>query len=1231
MDRSCPKTEEEWLQLTEDLKSQRDRLNSYVEALHEKGKQGFSVFEAVSAASLDAQIFRVSFDSKDAHDEQSYEHLAELAGRLGLTHGAVATCRSLSIIRCQDWSFKWEGELLAAIDGLRAALGGVRSAGQALSDELGLRADPELQASRRTHLKALVTRLSPAALDLTQVPDDSADKLSRLVESLAADLEKRASATTELSASYPLESISDIPLERLDADWREAQSKFWPASSLAKRKTQKFLQTYASGGVADPETDLKALLDIRKHHSSINGNPLAAVAETSTGPNSDKAAEAVRQASEFRSTSAGLSADAEDAGRHAAAMNRLCSAAGSNVPDALRNYIEAEALLETKLAAFMRCGGIWPEGLSAGGFDAGLAAAIRDKAQFSDWAKWVKLSEEAKAKGLGGLVEALERGEFGGENAREAFVRSYANWWVPLAIDASSMLREFAHWEHQNAIDSFNRLDDEIAALAPAEVLRRIAHGLPQRDSVPKKSELGILRHQLSLTRPSMPIRQLLSKIPESFGKLAPCVLMSPLSVAQYLPSDRATFDVVIFDEASQIFTWDAISSIARGRQTIIVGDPKQLPPTNFFGRTDDDDEEMPELERDMPSILDEVSASGVPHRILNWHYRSRDESLIAFSNHNYYDDRLVTFPAPSTESHAVRFHHVDGVYARGGGRFNQAEAQAVADLIRERLLSYLDLPAESRPTIGVITLNAQQQSLILDLLDKLRSRNSDFEWFFSDDREEPLIVKNLENIQGDERDVMILSVTFGKDLAGKLTMNFGALNGVGGEKRLNVAVTRARREFHVFASIKAEQIDLNRSNAVGVKDLKAFLDYAERGPIALPAQEHGSLGFADSPFEESVARALSAKGWEVRNQIGVSGFRIDLGVVHPDFAGRYIAGIECDGATYHSSATARDRDKVRQSVLEGLGWTILRIWSTDWFRNPTAVADRIHGKLGELLESDRAERRAAREPAAESAEEIDSRQDSESAPRQANSEFFRPGPIEIANDPSGNSLDLKATDAPAGVKGLGPAEAVSRRWRRPSRKIESHGNGVDRSSQRPVPLENTASWPEESSDSLEDLPALDPDRFLDDDYGTTLRQLIRSIVEREGRPMPLNELVRRVAQEHGWQRAGRRIRDRVTRNLQLVDTHSEADADFVWKSGSHADRVPFRGLDGRPIRDVSRAEVCSAADANIETIADAEDPVLALARCLGISRLSGDARAYLRDCLQYRNSTDLLRQPDPD
>ncbi len=952
-DRASGNEEETWIDVSDRLRLHRDQLNAYVEALHARGSQGFSVSEAIALAAPGKPAFDVAFADKDAHDEKSYERLASLAVDLARTHAAVGAGPSLQLIHGGEWSFQWEREILDAAESFRSALDKLRRVASALARELGLRDDPGLAADRRERLKALAPRAERGAADLSLVPDIPAERLVAEADAFAMCVRELAAARSEALATYSLETVRRMPLDRLDMDWREAQARFWPLSVFSKRKVRKLLRGYADDGAADPDVDLKALFRMREFDAAIRESPLLPVASANGEVDARRMTEAVRHAVRLRAALVDLEADIDDSSRLEAAAVELGSSAGGAVRNALGAYLEVETEVDDEARRFERAGGARPDGASVEDLDAGLALVVEERGRLQDWTIWRKKSEEGMAAGLGPLIEALESGRAEGD-AEDAFRRAYAFWWLPLAIDASDELRGFAYWRHEDIVKAFREIDDQAMELAAGEVMRRVAHGLPARDGVSRKSELGVLRHQLGLKRPSMPIRQLLASLPESFGKLAPCVLMSPLSIAQYLPADQAAFDVVIFDEASQITTWDAIGAIARGRQTIIVGDPKQLPPTNFFGRVDEEDEDLPEIERDMPSILDEVAVAGVSRRDLTWHYRSRDEALIAFSNHFYYGGRLVTFPAPAPGSGALQFHKVDGVYERGGARANRAEAKAVAEMARRRLTEWLDDPEDERQTLGIITFNIQQQSLILDLLDEIRRDDGALEWFFSDQREEPVIVKNLENIQGDERDVMLFSVTFGPDLAGKLTMNFGPINNEGGEKRLNVAITRARREFHVFSSIRADQIDLGRTRATGVRHLKGFLDYAERGEIALPAQDEGSLGPAENPFEEAVAAAFRRKGWEVRTQIGVSGFRVDLGVVHPDRAGRYLAGIECDGARYHSSATARDRDKIRQAVLEGLGWNILRVWSTNWFRDSGEVVDRLHRELERLLKEDR-------------------------------------------------------------------------------------------------------------------------------------------------------------------------------------------------------------------------------------------------------------------------------------
>ncbi len=1194
-DRASGGSEEKWIDVTESLRLSRDQLNAYVEALHAKGTQGFSAFEAVAlVAQGKPPPFEISFASEEVHDEERYKRLAKLAADLERTYRMVGTGPPLRLIDREEFSFRWQGEVLETAESLRAGLDELRHAGQTLARELGLRADLELQAARRMRLKALAPRVESGALDLSSVPDMPADRLSALAETLTTDVRELTAASARTSAAYPLDAVRRMPLEQLDSGWREAQTKIWPASAFAKRKVRKLLQTYAETGVAEPDTDLRVLFKIRERDGAIRENPVATLAETGGGTDTNRSTEAVRQAIELRAALAALGSDVADSARFEAAASVLVAGSGEAVLQALQAYLAAEEVADARTHEFVRQDGLYPDGASVADFAAGLETVVAERARLQDWIKWTKLSKEGSAAGLGSFVKALEDGQIE-EDAEYAFKRAYAAWWLPLAMDARAELRRFTRWEHEHIIETFRKLDEAAAELAPVEVLRRTAHGLPAKGGVPKKSELGTLRHQLSLERPSLPIRQLLAGLPETFGKLAPCVLMSPLSVAQYLPTGQASFDVIIFDEASQITPWDAIGAIARGRQTIIVGDPKQLPPTNFFGRANDDDEDLPEVERDLLSILDEVEAAGVPRHNLNWHYRSRDEALIAFSNNRYYRDRLVTFPAPSAGFDAIRFHKVNGIYARGQGRVNQGEAQAVAEMVKRRLTSWLAVPEDERQTLGVLTFNADQQALILELLDEIRRDNGALEWFFADEREEPVIVKNLESIQGDERDVMMFSVTFGPDLDGKLTMNFGPINGTGGEKRLNVAITRARRELHVFSSIRAEQINLERTRAVGVRDLKAFLDYAERGPIALPASDEGSFGPAENSFEEVVADALRAKGWEVRTQIGVSGFRVDLGIVHPDYAGSYLAGIECDGASYRSSATARDRDKIRQAVLEGLGWTILRVWSTDWFRSPSQVAARVHLELARRLEEDRQVRAADEVKADEQTTEVGLTED-----LGDNAERILNAPSEPEQD--GQPADEEVAGAEPEIRGAdsGPPMAAA--------PISQFG--------RDVSLSSTPGGEAESMGQADD--GFDTDRFFDLDYAPVLRRLIRRIVDREG-PITLPRLARRVAQEHGWHRTGRRIQAHVQKNLGSVARHREFGAVFVWAPGSHADRVPFRGLNGRPIREISRTEIGSVLDAHAPDLANEEDPILALSRLLGIQRLSKDARAYLSDCVQWR------------
>ncbi len=571
------------------------------------------------------------------------------------------------------------------------------------------------------------------------------------------------------------------------------------------------------------------------------------------------------------------------------------------------------------------------------------------------WCAWRKVCDQADRLGLSSLVAGIEAGVVAAGTVRRVFETNYSRWWLNGVVDGEPVMRAFVSAEHEKRIADFRALDQRFTHLTRAWVRARLCAELPQQDGVPRNSEWGILRHEMSKKKRHMPLRELMSKIPTALTSLTPCLLMSPLSIAQYLAADASRFDVVVFDEASQIPVWDAVGAIARGKQVIMVGDPKQLPPTHFFDRAESDlDDE--DVEGDLESILDECLGANLPTLHLAWHYRSRHESLIAFSNHRYYGGGLVTFPSPVTEDRAVSFHPVAGIYEKGGARINKLEAKAlVVDLVAR-----LKSPGfrESRLTIGVVTFNGEQQALIEDLLDEERRKDPDLEPWFAETELEPVFVKNLESVQGDERDIMYFSITYGPDLHGAVSMNFGPMNREGGERRLNVAITRARHELRVFSSLRPEQMDLARTQALGVRDLKLFLEFAERGPRALATANHTSRGeqmnAGVGPFEEAVAVALGRKGWQLHSQVGASAAPLDLAVVHPDSPGVYLCGIECDGVTYHRSATARDRDQLREHVLRGLGWEIQRVWSTDWWIDAAGTLEKLDAKLRALLEISR-------------------------------------------------------------------------------------------------------------------------------------------------------------------------------------------------------------------------------------------------------------------------------------
>ena len=807
------------------------------------------------------------------------------------------------------------------------------------------------------------------------------------------------------------------------------------------------------------------------------------------------------------------------------------------------------------------------------------------------WCGWRHRRTQAVDLQLTPLVRGIEDGQIPTNEIEATFNAAYCAWWSGAIIGEDDVLCKFSTPEHVATIEKFRRMDDQFQKLTAAYIGASLAGQLPKSDDVTKKSSWGVLKHEIQKKKMHKPVRRLMAEVPDVVTALAPCLMMSPLSVAQYLPPDQALFDVVIFDEASQITVWDAVGCLARARQTIVVGDPKQMPPTNFFARADDDPDGDIDMEGDLESILDEMLGASIPDRTLSLHYRSRKESLIAFSNSRYYDNQLITFPAPVYPDNGVRLIRPDGFYSRGKARHNQGEAKAiVAEILRR--LKHND-PAVREQTIGVVTFNTEQQTLIEDLLDEARSSNPDIEWAFAQDSEvEPVFVKNLETVQGDERDVILFSVAYGPDQAGHVTMNFGPLNRDGGERRLNVAISRSRSEMVVFSTLSPDRIQLSRTQALAVADLKHFLEYAERGPAALGGAVHGSQGDFESPFEAAVARALRDKDWTVHPQVGVSAYRIDLGIVHPDAPGTYLAGVECDGAMYHSSAFARERDKIRQEVLEGLGWTLFRVWSTDWWTHKAKALESLHNSLVDLLRADRKKREEASRALEESKSTMESDAEVTSVLRNPQSVA-----ASAVNEQDGHSIVSQFPH--------------SREARFAGRSGTTQTN--DESSVQPLPTSGIKTrYVATNFDDAIHTP--DPERFHANEYSSQLRKMIDYVIDSEG-PIHQNVLVRRIAQHHGFRRAGRQIRERV---LSLAKGRrgrtTESVGLFFWPKGTVKERqAPARhsGRDDemRNVDYICREEI----DAIREVLALDDDPI-AFARHIGIARLSKQGRQRLEE-----------------
>lgn len=557
-----------------------------------------------------------------------------------------------------------------------------------------------------------------------------------------------------------------------------------------------------------------------------------------------------------------------------------------------------------------------------------------------NWCSLLTVIEELKKSKLDFVINYLETNATIPFNLEFVYKKSILGHIISATIGGDEK-GSFNSVELKHHVDYYKNLIEKFKELTVKETAARVSARTPSiNENSASSSEQGILNKAVKNKCRGKAVRQLFAEVPSILTRLFPVFLMSPISCAQYLSPDMPKFDIVIFDEASQMPTSEAIGAIARGNSLIVVGDSKQMPPTAFFQSKGADDLDS-DLD-DQQSILDDCDVIGMPSRCLNWHYRSKHESLIRFSNAKFYGNNLVTFPSPNDMVTNVSYINTKGVYGDKRAT-NEIEAKAIIKEVERRLKS----PELREKSIGIVTFSSVQQDMVDDLLQDFFAKHKDLEKINLESKE-PIIVKNLENIQGDERDVILFSVCYGPDKTGTMHYRFGPINNAGGEKRLNVAVSRARYEMIVFASFEPELLAKMKSESRGAQELYNFLRYAKYGANELVIP-NGSAIETKVGIEKFIAEKLRERGYLVNVDVGKSSFRVDIGIINPDNKNEYILGVLCDSYSYESANTSKDRNIVQPNALDLLGWNLMRVWSFDYLDNPKQVIDRICEKVEDI------------------------------------------------------------------------------------------------------------------------------------------------------------------------------------------------------------------------------------------------------------------------------------------
>lgn len=791
--------------------------------------------------------------------------------------------------------------------------------------------------------------------------------------------------------------------------------------------------------------------------------------------------------------------------------------------------------------------------------------------QLNAWVNYKQIERNGKALQLAWLIDAYNAGKMLQHQIKDYCSYNLHRSLAMQVLAANADLHHFNVAIFESKIEHYKELAAQFKEITQRQLLLKLSAQVPEESQLAlRTSEIAILRRAISNRARGLSIRKLFDQIPTLLPRLAPCMLMSPLSSAQYFDANKEHFDLLIFDEASQLPTSEAISALARAKQAIIVGDPKQMPPSTFFSsnRIDEDNIDIEDLE----SILDDCLALSLPSLFLLRHYRSRHESLIAFSNSNFYENKLLTFPSADDMDRKLQYHHVPGYYDMGKSRKNKFEAEAIVKYIREH---YAD-PNRRQKSIGVVTFSQVQQTLVEDLLQEAFMQDSEFEQQ-ANEAAEPLFVKNLENVQGDERDIILFSICYAPDEQGKMIMNFGPLNRDGGWRRLNVAVTRARYEMHVFATLRSDEIDLNRTSAEGVSALKGFLKYAESGLLSKSASSKELVQKGQKSLAEPICQRLQERGLKVRANVGTSDFKVDIAIQHPDRPELYLLGILIDGRNYHEALTSNDRETVMPPVLNGLGWNLFRIWTLDWMHNADAIVERILTRVEEL-------RHRA----------VDSQAKEQPAKPQSN-EQKQEEPI--------RSAKLTKEELPDLAKD--------------KRELKKSATSKEK------PYQVAA---------LRTAASRNPNSFFDENSESTIARQLIEIAETEA-PISQNWLFKRLLSAWGISRLGPRNQAHLLRIAQgLHLPYTEHQQRFYWKPSNASivlEHYRSNAEEKRPIEEIAPEELSVAIEETVQqALSISEEELLRyVAKLFGFARMGSNIDTAIRYAIDLSLGTGNIRR----